>query len=198
MDESVITLATHYASKTVIDRQFAYSFPPAVSPVMCAEEVIRLWEAYGMDADRGDDIVVDSLGVGAGTTGILIRRGLPVIRYAGGSSASNPERFRNLRVQTYIALRDAFRDGTIAWAEDMAEPQFLNELESQLCSVKLNPNSNRVDDLMSKQDMLRAGLKSPDRADSLAMQFVTAATPYAKGDTGESIIVVPSEAWSRY
>lgn len=173
VDDTVITIGTHYQTKTVVDFQRQYNFPSSVSPIMAADEAERLWKVEGMSEANGDDFVVDSLGVGAGTAGALMQRNYPVIPYKGGSSSANRDRFRNIRVQGYIALRDAFRDGTVAMNPEMCSQADMSELETQLCSIKLKNAGDRVEDLMTKQDMLRLGFTSPDRADSLAMQFAT-------------------------
>jgi hypothetical protein len=173
VDETVICIARHYLSKIVVEAMLSFSFPGAVSPIMAGEKIADLWKAYGMSEKSGDSIVVDSLGVGAGTAGYLLKAGFSVITYKGGESSGNPDRFRNRRTQSYIGLRDALRDGTIAFNPGMATPEYVAVLEAQLCSVKQKLNADRLEDLVPKQEMLRMGLKSPDRADSLAMQFAT-------------------------
>jgi len=119
---------------------------------------------------------VDSIGVGAGTAGYLLKKGYPVVQYRGGEASDDPKRWRNRRVQSYLVLRDGLRDGTV-----VIEDKFLDgeadwdELEAQLCSIKRKPGAERLEDLETKQDMLRRGIKSPDRPDSMAMVNATRA-----------------------
>jgi phage terminase large subunit len=173
VDESVITIAQHYQSNKRFRKQDAYNFPSALSPIMCADKAEQAWNDYDCSAQKGDYIVVDSLGVGAGTAGELMRRGYPVVRYVGGESSSNPERWRNRRVQSYIAFRNDLRDGQVSFDENFVSIEDYDDVIAQLCSIKIPPNMERVEDLVTKQKMKDDGVKSPDRADSIAMQYAT-------------------------
>lgn len=187
--ETIITIATHYSSFKRIDKQFAYSFPPAQSPILAGKEAQRLWVEASMDRSRGDDIVVDSIGVGAGTAGYLLQADLPVIVYRGGSESDNKKLWRNRRVQSYLSMRNDFRDGRIEFADDcFTGSEAIDDLQAQLCSIRTKPGTERVEDLVTKQDLLAQGLKSPDRADSLAMQYATS-VPSLMGVVGRHTIV---------
>jgi len=193
-DKTVITVGRHYDTVRCMLYQREYSFPAAEAPIRAADEVERLWHLHNCHRDNADDIVVDSLGVGAGTAGSLLDRGLPVVTYRGGESSDDPSQWRNRRVQSYLALRNDFRDGRIALADDMT-PEWA-DFEAQLCSIKVRPGTERVEDLITKDEMKRKGFKSPDRADSLAMQYATQAprlTLQATQRTG--LHVVTSNLW---
>lgn len=177
-DESVITVGQHYQSVRRMREQRAYSFPAAESPIRCADAAEECWRRYGCSAQNGDFFVVDALGVGAGTAGELMRRGYPVVRYVGGAASANPARWRNRRVQSYLALRDDLRDGCLVFDDGFASVDEWDELSAQLCSIRTRPEQDRVEDLQTKEQMRQNGIKSPDRADSLAMQFATQAPAY--------------------
>ncbi len=66
LDFTVLTMAEHYDSLSHFKRQKQYSYPAGLASTMTVEEAIKWWEHFGMDKANGDDIVVDSLGVGAG------------------------------------------------------------------------------------------------------------------------------------
>jgi len=176
MDETVITVAHHYQTKTVVKKILRFNFEQSKSPILAAEKCIQIYSAWGGSSSNSDCIIVDSMGVGAGTAGYLMKyaatNSLNVIAYKGGASSDDKERWRNKRVQCYLNLRDAFRDKQICFADDALETrEGWSELEAQLCSMKLKPGSDRVEDLISKEELKRSGIKSPDIADSLAMQF---------------------------
>jgi hypothetical protein len=199
-DETVVTVARHYQSAVAILRQTSFSFKPSVAVIESADAAERMFTEWGGRKDQ-DDFVVDSLGVGAGCTGTLMKRGYRVVQYKGGAAAANPLKWRNRRVQTYIALRDAFRDSAIivhpeSWHDELAWDEF----EAQLTSVRTKPGTEKLEDLVTKEEMKRDGLKSPDRADSLAMQFATIA-PAITGavSTGQAIsITIPSRSMEGY
>jgi hypothetical protein len=45
------------------------------------------------------------------------------------------------------------------------------EFEEQVTSVKSKPGVEKLEDLVTKDEMKRDGIKSPDHSDSLAMQY---------------------------
>jgi phage terminase large subunit len=121
--------------------------------------------------------------------GELYDRGYRVIRYKGGESSDNPEKWKNRRTQSYLVARDAFRDGLISFEPDAVDD--VEELEAQLCSVKRKiSGDDRIEELVTREEMRREGIKSPDRADSLVMQFATQAPVYSPASHGKQEGVV--------
>lgn len=171
-DETVITAAIHYDTFIHVVKQYRFSFPTAESAILTADAVEVIAEKFGMDWENGDDIVVDSLGVGSGAAGELIQREYPVVIYKGGEASDDSTEWLNRRTQSYIGCRDYFRDGKIALDEDLFEgddDQDWDDLIGQLTMIKVNPGIERVEALEPKRKLK----KSPDMADSLAMQFAT-------------------------
>jgi len=171
---TVVTVARHYQDTAHVLGQHAYGFPASEAPIRAADAAQRAFQGWGGDPANGDDLVVDALGVGAGTAGTLLDRGFPVVTYRGGEGSDDPSRWKNRRTQSYLVLRDAFRDGSISVAEDaFPETEARDDFEAQLLTIRLKPGQERVEELETKQEMLRRGIVSPDRADSMAMQFAT-------------------------
>jgi len=174
-DASVATICAHYDNFIKGIKQLQFRFPSSKSSIMLADAAERIWEAMGFTHDNAD-IVVDSLGVGAGCAGALMKRGYPVIAYKGGETSDQADEFRNRRVQSYLGLRNDLRDGKIMFDEGFIEnDEERAEFEAQLCSVRMAIGSEAKEDLMTKKQMRLEGIKSPDRADSLAMQYATSA-----------------------
>ena len=178
VDETVLDASHMYDTKTVFLRMERHSFPPSESPIMAADAAERLF--YELGGRKGiDEFVVDALGVGAGTAGTLMMRGHAVICYKGGESSSNPTLWRNRRVQSYLVLRNEFRDGRIAFAEHYTRTlQDTNDMIAQLCWIRTKPGIERVEDLETKQELVRDSGKSPDLADTKAMMFATQAPSF--------------------
>lgn len=182
-DETVITVGRHYDSHTKILKQKAFSFDLARAQKDAADAAERMFEEFGGRKGQ-DDFVVDSLGVGTGCAGELYDRGHVVIRYKGGEASDNDKKWRNRRTQSYLVTRDAFRDGLISFADDSIDEY--EELEAQLCSVKRKiVGDDKVEDLVTREEMRREGIKSPDRADSLVMQFATQAPVFSPASHGK-------------
>jgi hypothetical protein len=179
---SVVTDAIHYQSFVELTKQYQYNFPSGQSVTMLADEVKRIWEANNMRAENGDDIVVDSLGVGAGVCAILIDSDLPVIRYIGGSKSDNSTLYRNRRVQSYLVTRDHFRKGQAIFADDFVDETEWDDVYGQLCSIRIKHGTDKYEDLLTKEQMQQAGIISPDRADSIAMQFATQSPELSAGN----------------
>jgi len=184
-DKTVITVMRHFDTMRILLKQKTYSFSQGSAATKGADEAELLFTQYGGTKGQ-DDLVVDSLGVGSGLGGVLIERGHSVVLYKGGEASSNQKLWRNRRVQSYMVLRNDLRDNRLvildsAMDEDETikeDDEFVDpwdEFDAQLCSIKTNPNTDRVEDLMTKQQMKDDGLTSPDRADSLAMQYATQA-----------------------
>lgn len=190
VDETVITVAKHFASFELIVKVKRYSFPGGEAPILAAQAASALFDAW--EGKKGtDDFVPDSLGVGAGTAGFLIKAEHNVIRYMGGAGSDDPKQWRNRRVQSYINLRDAFRDGKLKILNSAFESdEDREDFQAQLCSIEYARSDDRVEDILTKNEMKRKGIKSPDLADSAAMQYATQAPAIATRQ-GEQVVEVP-------
>lgn len=183
-DASVITLCDHYQSFVHARRQWQHWFESSRSPILLGQEVVRLWQELKLDARRGDDVVIDAIGVGAGTAGHVMMAkdakgndlNIPVVAYKGGETEGvNTAMYRCRRVQSHLAMRNDFRDGRIVIDEDFCggSEEERAEFEAQTCSVRTRPGVEKVEDLETKDQMRADGIKSPDRTESLAMQWAT-------------------------
>jgi hypothetical protein len=175
LDESVITAVRHYQTFRRVEKVKRFSFPSSEAPILTAEAAQRIFEGLGGIKGR-DDMVVDSLGVGAGTAGYLMRNEQSVIAYKGGAGSSDSTKWKNCRAQSYMGLRDDFRDDCIDFAADCFDSEDdADEYQNQLCTIQKRPGDDRLEELVTKEDMKRNGIKSPDLADSHAMQYATQA-----------------------
>jgi hypothetical protein len=111
-----------------------------------------------------DFIGVDDTGVGGGVTDGLFDIGVDVEPFNFGSSAIEDHRFENLKAEIYWNLREAFRDKEISIPDD-------KELINQLCTMRYTITRKGRIAIESKDDMKKRGLKSPDRADAVAIAY---------------------------
>jgi len=93
------------------------------------------------------------------------------------------ETFRNNRAQYYIALRDRvyntyravvrgeYVDPDKMISIDSAGVDNLVGLKAQMCRIPLKPNGNGLMQIMSKEDMERLGIASPNEADAVMMSM---------------------------
>ena len=91
--------------------------------------------------------------------------GYPVNGVSVGGKAVNSEKFSNIRAEIFWALRSRFVNADISLPKD-------NELIHQLSEIRYNYNSRGQVVIESKDSMRKRGVKSPDKADALALAFM--------------------------
>ena len=167
-DATTVTAALHYAAHVHVLKQKQFYFDPSIAVVKAAEAGIAMFEGFN-GVKTQDMFIVDAIGVGAGTAGTLMKAGYNVVRNVGGESSDDPGKWRNRRVQNYIATHDALMESSLTIAPDAIDDE--EEFYAHLLSIKRNPGAEKVDDIEPKAKIKQQGLPSPDRADSLAMQY---------------------------
>jgi hypothetical protein len=148
--------------------QKQFYFEASKAPIQAAKAAASMFDGYGGVKNGIDDIVVDSIGVGAGTAGRLIEDDYPVVTFKGGAKSADPDRWRNKRVQGYMVLWEHFRDNRIRISPGVIDDE--EEFRAHLLSIKRATSNERVDDIETKDKIRQQGLPSPDRGDSLMMQ----------------------------
>lgn len=147
--------------------------------------------------NRADELIYDSVGIGAGVKVGLDRRlegkDISVIGFGGGDGAdypdmpyskdrTNKQMFKNKRAQYWWTLRDRFEKTYLAVESGKyTDPdelisldgsiEHLKDLKSELCRVQRKRGQSSQIQLESKEEMRKRGIKSPNMADALAMLF---------------------------
>lgn len=115
------------------------------------------------------EIRVDAVGMGGGVADRLrelARRGELAARVTevnGGERPRDRERFERRRDELFWALRERFRRGEIALADERTA--------LQLAALRYRYTSAGRLEVERKEDLRARGLPSPDRADALALAF---------------------------
>ena len=116
-------------------------------------------------------ISIDSIGVGGGVVDRLFEIGLAGVYPVNvAESAIDSERFLNRRAEIFWRLRERFQAGEISILEN-------RELADQLASIHYEFASTGKIKMESKVALRKAGKKSPDMADMLAMLFDPCSEP---------------------
>ena len=106
--------------------------------------------------------IVDDDGVGGGVTDRLREQGVDVKSFRGGLKAKDEEMYPNKRSEVYFKLKEMIDNGILKILDDQI-------LKDQLMTIRYKYNSKGQRVLLSKDDLRKEGIKSPDRADALMM-----------------------------
>jgi phage terminase large subunit len=121
-------------------------------------------------------IKLDSAGLGVGVEDHIFRErsemeeaGTPtpwvVDGVNVGTASSEPERFLNLRAEAYWGMRERLEENGLDLDPDD------DELAAQLSNLKWKITPQGKIAIESKEDMLKRGIPSPDRADSVMLAY---------------------------
>jgi len=124
--------------------------------------ILQKIERFNLDPKN---INLDAVGIGAGVYDRLREQKVYVNGIIAGGEPQDKEHYVNIRAEMYDNLRKRFEAGTISIPDDQ-------DLIAQLSSIRFKIASDKKLQIISKEDMKRQyHLKSPDKADSLALAF---------------------------
>ena len=182
-DETIFKVAKVYpdTNRRHFLKMYRKSYPTSVAIGLGCDDLCRIADEFEYNVKRGDDVVIDGLGVGAGFASNAIQGHkhpdkddiikFTTLVYKGGEASDDPKSYRNRRVQSYISYRDAIKDNRITFDEDFCDDDDWEEFCAQMCSIRTKPGIEKVEDLVTKTEMINQGLKSPDMGDAGAMQL---------------------------
>lgn len=116
------------------------------------------------DEDKPSEILIDSIGLGAGVLDRCRELALPVRGVNVGESPSTDGQFSRLRDELWWRAREWFAGRDVSIPEDA-------RLLGELTSVQYAYTSAGKLQVESKDNMRKRGLKSPDVADALVLTF---------------------------
>lgn len=137
----------------------------------------KVWKRAGTEENVGriiqiikeykPSIINIDEGYNPGVVDGIRAQGYPARAVSFQSSPKDGKTFANIRAEMFWHLADLFKQGEIQIPDDKV-------LLKQLTDIKKRP-LDRYDHILieSKEDMKKRGLKSPDRADALALCFMT-------------------------
>ena len=119
-------------------------------------KIIDMVREFNLDA-----VVTDDTGMGGGVTDFLSETKMNVFPFNGADATERPNLW-NRRAEGYYRLADYISKGWLKIPQDQ-------DLYDQLLSIRYRYKGDGKKIIMSKDDMRKEGLKSPDRADALMM-----------------------------
>ena len=111
---------------------------------------------------RPDIVVIDDCGMGGGVTDRLSEQRVAPEAFVGNEKAQANNMYVNKRSEGFFRMQKFFNDGDIKIMNDPV-------LQEQLLQIRYKYNSNNIKSIVTKDEMRKDNLKSPDRADALMM-----------------------------
>jgi hypothetical protein len=127
-------------------------------------DALRPWATVGLDA-----VNVDVAGLGHYFALALEDAGLPVVRVNVGESPTDDkarEKYVNLRAQVFWTFREWVAEGMLSGLTDRSAM-------AQLAGLRYLHDSRGRVQIEKKDDARKRGVKSPDRAEAIALAFWT-------------------------
>ena len=134
------------------------------NPKSIAEKTLTLMEKYGSQAKN---VTVDNFGVGANVSQeIALTPFAYKVSGVNVGDKSRDELFLNLRAEAYYKIKEWFRKGG-----SLVDNEMGRKLKEELLTVKFKRNLKGSIQIMSKQEMRKNGLRSPNCADAFMLTF---------------------------
>ena len=124
--------------------------------------------------DRPVEILVDSIGIGAGVTDRLMELKLPARGINVSESPALSNTYKNLRAELWYKAKAWLEARDCKLAKD-------DQLVAELATVRYKFTSAGKIQIESKDEMKRRGLRSPDFADAFCLTFASNATTAQQG-----------------
>jgi hypothetical protein len=134
------------------------------NPKSIAEKTLTLMEKYKSDAK---DIFIDNFGVGANVSQEIA---LTPFQYKTNGinvgEKGKDELYLNIRAEAYYSIKSWFRKGG-----SLIDDTFGHQLKEELLQVKFKRNLQGKIQIMSKDEMRKQGIPSPNKADAFMLTF---------------------------
>jgi hypothetical protein len=123
---------------------------------------------------KPQEILVDVIGLGSGVVDRLSEQNLPVRGVNVAESPATSKNYLNLRAELWFAIKDwlAQRDCRLPYDD---------ELVAELVAPSYKYTSTGKIKIESKEEMKKRGIKSPDKADALALTMASSAASFGGG-----------------
>ena len=126
--------------------------------------------------ERPQEILVDVIGIGAGVVDRLREQNLPVRGINVSESSSVKKNYLNLRADLWFAIKDWLAQRDCRLPID-------DELASELAAPLYKYTSTGKIKIESKDEMRKRGIKSPDKADALALTMASSAASFSGSES---------------
>lgn len=129
-----------------------------------AEKTLTLMEKY---VSKAEDVFIDNFGVGANVAQeIALTPFAYKVNGLNVGDKAKEELYLNIRAEAYYAIKSWFRKGG-----SLVDEPINHKLKEELLAVKFKRNLQGKIQIMSKQEMQKQGIASPNKADAFMLTF---------------------------
>jgi hypothetical protein len=121
--------------------------------------------------ERPQEILIDVIGLGAGVVDRLAEQNLPVRGINVAEAPSSKKNYLNLRAELWFAIKDYLSQRDCRLPVD-------DDLVAELAAPLYKYTSTGKIKIESKEEMRKRGIKSPDKADALALTMASSAASF--------------------
>jgi hypothetical protein len=121
------------------------------------------------------EILIDVIGLGSGVVDRLAEQNLPVRGINVAEAPATKKNYLNLRAELWFSIKDWLTQRDCRLPND-------DELVSELAAPSYKYTSTGKIKIESKDEMKKRGIKSPDKADALALTMASAAASFSGGE----------------
>ena len=122
--------------------------------------------------EQPQEILVDVIGLGSGVVDRLAEQNLPVRGVNVAEAPATKKNYLNLRAELWFAIKDWLAQRDCRLPEN-------DELASELAAPQYKYTSSGKIKIESKDEMRKRGIKSPDKADALALTMASSAASFS-------------------
>ena len=123
------------------------------------------------EINKPSEILVDVIGLGSGVVDRLAEQGLPVRGINVAESPASKKNYLNLRAELWFSIKDWLTRRDCRLPND-------DELIAELVSPMYSYTSSGKIKIEAKEAMKKRGIKSPDKADALALTMASSAASF--------------------
>jgi len=126
--------------------------------------------------EKPQEILIDVIGLGAGVVDRLAEQNLPVRGVNVAEAPATKKNYLNLRAELWFSIKDWLAQRNCRIPSD-------DELVSELAAPSYKYTSTGKIKIESKEEMKKRGIKSPDKADALALTMASSAASFSGGES---------------
>ncbi len=161
-----LDVARYGDDSSVITKKHGLKVFPLLQRTKLGGDEVANWGMACYNNMSADAIVVDTIGTGGTVYDLLVRQGVFAIDGNNAMQATDPDRYKNKRAESYWKLSQSIKKGLIELPDD-------DDLAEELLAIEYFFDTAGRIQILDKKKIKEVLGRSPDKADSVALTFFT-------------------------